>query len=170
MDRKERPARIALPLALALLLGLAPALCLAQGRGGPPPGPPDPERMLDRMTEQLDLSDQQKQDLDAVLAAHRKAMRSTREAMGAARETLDSRVHAETFDEAAIRKAAAVMAVLEADQAVGRAKLFQEIRGILTPEQFQKLEQTREERRERMGPGRRGEFPGPGPGSRRDSF
>jgi len=169
MDRKERLGRIAFPLALALLLGLAPALCLAQPRGGPP-GPPDPERMLDRMTEQLDLSDQQRQDLDAVFAAHRKAMRSTHEAMSAARETLDSQIHAETFDERAIRKAAAVMAVLEADQAVGRAKLFQEIRGILTPEQLQEFEQTREDRRERMGPGRRGDFPGPDPDSRRKSF
>ncbi len=169
MDRKERLGRLAFPLALALLLGLAPALSLAQPRGGPP-GPPDPERMLDRMTERLDLTDQQRQDLDAVFTNHRKTMRPTHEAMRTARESLDSQIHAEDFDEGAIRKAAAVMAVLEADQAVGRARLFQEIRGILTPEQVEKFEQLREERQEKRGSGRRGEFPGPGLGSRRGSF
>ena len=169
MNGKKRLGRIAVPLVLTLLLGLAPALCLAQPRGGPP-GPPDPEMMLERMTEQLGLSDQQSDQLEALFTAHRKAMRSVHEAMRTAREALNAQIHAETIDEAAIRKAAGVMAVLEADQAVNRAKLFQEIRGILTPEQFQKLEQIREERRERMGPGHRGEFPGPGPGSRRDSF
>ena len=85
-------------------------------------------------------------------------------------EALNAQIHAETIDEAAIRKAAGVVAVLEADQAVNRAKLFQEIRGILTPEQLQKFEQMREERRERMGPGRGMHSPGPDPESRRESF
>ena len=170
MNGKQRLARTAIPLALALLFGLAPALCLAGPGGGPPPGPHDPEMMLERMTEQLGLSDQQSDDLAALFAAHRKAMRSTHEAMRTARESLQNQIHAETFDEAAIRKASGVVAALEADQAVGRAKLFQEIRRILTPEQLQKLEEIRAERRERMGPGRGEHFPGPGPEARDQSF
>jgi len=169
MNGKERLARTVFPLALALLFGLAPALCLA-GPGGGPPGPPDPEMMIERMTEQLGLNDQQSDDLEAVFAAHRKAMRSTHEAMRTARENLSNQIHSETFDEVAIRKAAGVVAALEADQAVGRGKLFQEIRRILTPEQLQKFEQIREERRERMGPGRGERSPGPGPATRDQSF
>jgi Spy/CpxP family protein refolding chaperone len=169
MNGKERLARTAIPLALALLFGLAPALCLAEPGGGPP-GPPDPEMMIERMTEQLGLTEQQSDDLEAVFAVHRKAMRSVHEATRTARENLDTQVHAATFDEAAIRKAAGVLAVLEADRAVAQAKLFQEIRRILTPEQLQKLEQIREERRERMGPGRGEHLPGPGPETRDQSF
>ena len=169
MEGKQRLARSAFPLALALLFGLAPAFSLAQPGGGPP-GPPDPEMMIERMTEQLGLTDQQGDDLAAIFAAHRKAMRSVHEATRTARENLDTQIHAASFDETAIRKAASVLAVLEADRAVAQAKLFQEIRKILTPEQIQKLEQIREERRERMGPGRGMHSPGTGPKTRDQSF
>ena len=165
MDRKTRLARLA-PLALlTLMLCLVPTLGMAQ-RGGPPPGPPDPEMMLDHMTERLDLSDQQRQGLAAVFAAHRESVRAEDEKMFAARKTLGDQIHSETFDEVAIRKAAAAVASLEADRAVERGRLFQQIRGILTPEQLKEFEEMREHRRERMEQ-RRGDGPmGPGPGPR----
>ncbi len=169
MDGRKRFGRIAFSLAIAMLLGLAPAASLAQYRGGPPE-PPDPERTLDRMAERLDLDDQQREDLSAIFTAHRREMRSTHEAIRAAREALNTQIEAEDFDERAIRKAASVLTALDADRAVGRAKLFQEIRGILTPEQYQEFQQMREDRRGRMGPGRRGPFSGPNSGSPRRGF
>ena len=62
MDVKGRLAKIAPRLLLTLLLGPLSTFGLAQP-ADPPPGPPDPEMMLQRLTEQLDLSDQQQQDL-----------------------------------------------------------------------------------------------------------
>ena len=149
MQGTNRYARIGLPLLLTLALGLVPALSLAR-QDDPPPGPPDPQRMLDHMAEKLDLSDQQRQDLAAAFASHKEAMRAGGEKMRAAREALDKQIHADVFNESAIRQAASTVGALEAERAVDRGKLFQQVRGILNDEQLQKFLDMEEHHRERM--------------------
>jgi len=55
------------------------------------------------------------------------------------RRTLRDTIRAENIDETAIRAQAAKVASLEADLAVQRAHVAHDIRGVLTPDQIQKL-------------------------------
>jgi Spy/CpxP family protein refolding chaperone len=149
MQVKNKLGRNAPALVLTLLLGLAPTLGLAE-HGDYPPGPPDPERMLNHLTEQLDLSDQQRKDLAGVFAAHKEAVRADGDKMKAAWEALETQIHADAFDESAIRQASAGVAALQANRAVERGKLFQAIRGILTPDQLQKFQEMRQQHQDMM--------------------
>ncbi len=160
MNRKRTVAKFVPSLLLVLSAAAFSGLILAQP-AGPSPGPPDPEKMLQRLTEKLDLSDQQQQDMAAAFASHRVAMQAGMQKMQAARQALDDQIHAATFDENAIRQASATVAGLEADGAVERGKLFQQIRGILTADQLQKFEQLRAEHRQKMQQWRQGDGPGP---------
>lgn len=142
------------PLVVALALGLAvPALALARGghghnpHGMPGHGPQDPEARIEMMAAHLDLSDEQRAQLEEILDARREQGEARREQMKAAREALADQIHADVFDEIAIRAAAAGVAAIEADRAVARAEGFQQIKQILTPEQLRQLEEMREQRR-----------------------
>jgi Spy/CpxP family protein refolding chaperone len=89
----------------------------------------------------LGLTSDQQAAVDKVFAAHHHAARAEGKNLAAAAKALAERVHAETFDEAAIRQAAATVAGLKADRAVGDATLLSEIRAQLTPEQRTQLQQ-----------------------------
>ena len=158
---------------LALLLAALPALAepRGHGRGGGPGGPGlmDGHR-LEHLALRLELSDGQREELRQAFADRFEAGAETRRALFEARRALGEQIHADSFDEAAIRQAAAAVAALEADMAVERARGAQQLRQILTPEQLAELEQMRDERGERRfgrrgprGPRGRG-FDGPPPG------
>ena len=153
--------RFVASVGLGTLLSLAPVLAAA-----PPPPPPEApdgppeydehegthgrfhERFIERLTEKLDLTAEQSQAVDAAFQAQRQNWETNRPRMKAARETLEQRVHAETLDEKAIREAASAVAALQAERALDRARLHQTLRGILTPEQMERLRELHEERRE----------------------
>lgn len=151
---------------LLLLAASLPALAQPPGhgphRGGP--GGRDGHR-LEHLALRLDLSDGQREELRQAFDERFEAGAEARRAMFEARRALAEQIHAESFDEAAIRAAADVVASLEADAAVERARQAQKLRQILTPEQYAELEQMRGERRQRFG--RRGPrgpgFDGPPP-------
>ncbi len=131
-----------LPLLLVLALATAPAL--AQ-----PPGPPGHSRHgwapgfpFERILESLNLTAEQHTAVDKIVSAQRGAAPAERERFMTARKALMEQVHAETFDEQAIRQAAAAVAALEADRAVEQAKTLGEIRAVLTPEQRTQLKET----------------------------
>lgn len=139
---------IALVIVVAVALVSVPAV---QARPhGPGFGSPDPEVRLERWTERLDLTEGQRDELREIFARQRQALEAGRDAMRAARQTLGERIHADNFDEPAVREAAAAVAALQADRAVARARLVQRIRGVLSPEQYDELEEMREQRRERF--------------------
>jgi len=91
--------------------------------------------ILHRVAEKLDLSDEQKSGIHDVFKAHRTEMREVMDKVRAARQEQMAAIHGDTFDESAIRAAAAKVAAGEADMAVMRGKIASEIREILTPEQ-----------------------------------
>jgi len=146
--------KTAFPMALALALMLAPA-ALAQpsgrpmgpGPGGPGPGPGRGPN-LERMTQQLDLTDQQRDQIREILDNHRDGAQKLDQEMRAARDTLHDAIHAEVFDETAIRDAAAAVSLLEADRAVDMARTLSQVRQVLTPEQREKLAEMQQTRRE----------------------
>ena len=145
--------------------GLALAPLFAQD--GPPPDGPRMRRMgpcgpgfgrgpggplgeLGSMFRQLDLSDDQRQQVRSVMQSHEPAFKEIGERMRTARQALDATVTADIVDEAAIRAKSADVAAAEADAAVLRAKVHQEVFSLLTAEQQAKAKELKAERQERM--------------------
>jgi Spy/CpxP family protein refolding chaperone len=153
---------------LAVLI-LVPGVVLAQGWGRGPHGPGEPgERHMERVLEQLDLTEEQRAELEQKLPQFRETIQPSMERLREARSGLTDLIHADQLDEVAIRQAAAEMAEIEGDVAVARARHYQELRQILTPEQLEELQQMRRQMDQRRGPrGRRphggGYGHGPGP-------
>ena len=158
---------------LALLFGALPSLAQPPGHGhmhghgrGGGPGGMDGHR-LEHLALRLELSDGQRAELRQAFEARFEAGAETRRALFEARQELRRQIHADGFDEEAVRQAAAAVAALEADAAVDRARQAQKLRQILTPDQVAELERMRDERGERRfgkrGP-RGGRFGGRGPG------
>lgn len=125
--------------ASALTLTLVPA-AFAAGRapaGGLRQLPPAIERTVAR----LDLTPEQQQEIRAILASHKRELTVELRAVGGARQLLFEAIHADPFDEAAIRDAAALVAAAEAELAVTRGVVVSEVRVVLTPEQQAEVEE-----------------------------
>jgi protein CpxP len=141
-------------LALVIVLALLVTPVLAQGPAGRGPGHGHfrgaDRPMHERMFEQLDLTDDQRVQIDQLMTDHRSAMKDRREQMRTHRMEMRDLVHADEFDEAAIRDAAMAIAEAEAEMAVERARLRQEIHKVLTPEQQEKAAELFQKRREFM--------------------
>jgi protein CpxP len=102
--------------------------------GAPPVG-----RIFNKMATELGLSSQQQQDVKAVFAKNRPQTEPLMKQLMAERRSLRTLIQADTIDEAAIRAQSAKVAAVEADLAVQRAHVAQQVRAILTPEQVQKF-------------------------------
>ena len=83
----------------------------------------------------LQLSDAQKTQAAAIMQAHRDAIQSTLKKSGEARRALFDAIHAEPFDEQAVRAASRRAAALDEELNVLRGRLTSELRAILTPPQ-----------------------------------
>lgn len=86
----------------------------------------------------LGLSAQQKQDIREILKKNKPQTQPLMKQLITERRSLRSLIQNETIDESAIRTQSAKVAAIEADIAVERARVAQEIRTVLTPEQVQK--------------------------------
>jgi Spy/CpxP family protein refolding chaperone len=144
--------------ALVLLAGAVPA-AHAQDVAGPGYGP-GPRGRMGRMGpmgpmgmefgfRQLGLTDDQRQQVRTIMDRHREDFRSLGERMRTAREAVHAAVTSESPDESAIRTASAALADVQADGAVLRAKVHQEVWAVLTPEQREKAKSLRAEREQR---------------------
>lgn len=98
---------------------------------------------------ELDLEEDQREQIRGLFSAHRDSTESLREAHRQAQKAVAQQIHAEVLDETAIRQASEAAGTVEADLAVERAKLLQDLRKILTAEQLAELETLREQRGER---------------------
>jgi Spy/CpxP family protein refolding chaperone len=154
---------IAIATVLVMVAGAGPALGQGWGEGnghGPHHG-----RMMDRIMERLDLTEEQRAEVETLMTEQHDGMKADLDQLREARQALAGAIHAAVFDEAAIREAAAGVATLEADLAVKRGLANQAFREILTAEQRAKLDEMQELMLEFGGPG--GYGPGPhGPNHR----
>lgn len=143
---KNVTAALVMPLLVLLLVG-GSTLILAQpyGRGG---DFEDRGPILDRIMGKLDLSPAQEEELFELMAESREEHRAQWEAVKIARRALTDQIHAEIFDEEAIREAAASWADIEEELAVDRARKFHEIQQILTPEQQAQMREMMETMRD----------------------
>lgn len=150
---------------IALIIAAVPVLARPHGPGGGFgffAGP-----MFEHVAERLELTPEQQEQIRFTLDEYKPQMESHRELMGEARGALRDQIHADLFEESAIRRAAAAVAELEADFAVTQALIMNDFRQILTAEQQAEAKEMmadarafREHAGERFR-GRRG--PGPGP-------
>lgn len=109
------------------------------GPGGSHGGPPNPARMFEHISKELDLTDAQQAQIRGILKSHADEIVAHVQAGMDARRALHDAVLAQTSDEAALRRLGAQSGTVHADGAVLFARIRSEIWPILTPEQQQKF-------------------------------
>lgn len=118
------------------------------GRG--PGGPFGMLGELGRGLRQLELTDAQREQLRGVMQSHQAAFREIGDRLRIAHEALHSAVTADAVDEAAIRARSADVAAIQADAAVLRARVHQEVFSLLTAEQQAKARELKAQAEARM--------------------
>jgi Spy/CpxP family protein refolding chaperone len=93
------------------------------------------------MAKALNLTQDQKDKVHAVFSAHKAEIGTQVTQLHQAKAALESAIHADTFDESAIRTAAQGVAQAEAEIAVIHGKIASEVRPILTAEQLAKAKE-----------------------------
>jgi len=97
---------------------------------------------------QLDLSDQQRDQIRAILEADREQMRTLRDAAQLSREATREALHAETVNGDEVRRLAHEQADRRVDLQLARQQTKGKIDAVLTAEQRQELQQQREQRQQ----------------------
>jgi len=115
-------------------------VCAFDTVSGFPERGPGHHRGFLKVLAQLNLTDTQKQDIAGILKQHREEMQELRSGMLKARTALMEAITANEFNESAVREAARQAAETGEQRAVLRAKIFGEIRKLMTPEQQEMLQ------------------------------
>jgi len=94
----------------------------------------------------VDLTDAQKQQIQALTTQNREQNRAVFERLRSANDAFDKAVDASPLNEQAIRAAAQSVAMARGDAAIVQAKLRTQIFALLTPEQQAQVTKLRNER------------------------
>ena len=151
-------------LTLALAGGALGTAFAAPGGGRGPGSGHEGGRFLQRMAVVLNLSADQQNRIEAILASERQTTQPLQQALRDSREKLRAATAAGGFDEAAVRTLAASQAQTRTELIVARARTQNQIYNVLTPEQRARAEKLRALRHDRRGggQGRRGPAPDQG--------
>jgi Spy/CpxP family protein refolding chaperone len=170
-ETKRHAPRPTLIAAAAALLLFVPLLAAAQSDwdGGYPPyrhgprgghlhgmhghhGPAGFEGgfFLGRLVERLDLTEEQRAEVHALMEEHHESFQDEIEQLHTARLALMEQSTASEFDEMAIRAAAEEVATIEVELQVARAQLLQQVLQLLTPEQQEEARRMLDAHRERL--------------------
>ena len=93
-------------------------------------------RDLTTLIEELNLSEDQKEQVEAIIARYQDEKESLVENLREAREQLSTMIFAEGFDEAAVRQAFQRVSSIMEELVVLKAKMIAELRTVLDPEQI----------------------------------
>ncbi len=113
----------------------------------------DPQQMINKLSVKLDLTEDQREDIDAILNERSSTMESQRDELKSAHHALKEASAAEPFDEAGLRELAERASELQVEAIVQGAKLRAEVRQVLTPAQREKMGEMHgkmQERRQHM--------------------
>jgi Spy/CpxP family protein refolding chaperone len=116
-----------------------------RGRGGPG----GPGAILGPGFDRLDLTDAQKAKVKEILDSHQNDLHTLGTRSMTAHQALDAATTSDSFDEAGVRTRSAELAAIDADMAVMRARVYNEVYQILTPDQQKQLKQLRAEMQQR---------------------
>lgn len=100
-----------------------------------------------QMAKALRLTKEQREQIRGIFEKHREGLAPQRKELRAGRDALRELMQADKPDEAAIRAQVGKVSATQAELAVLRAKMFAEVRAVLTPEQQKKFKAIREKRR-----------------------
>jgi protein CpxP len=103
-----------------------------------------------RLAKALGLSKEQTEQVKAIFLKHRDGIAPLRKEMVSERRELRNLIQADKPDEASIREQVKKIAATGGDLAVRRAKMAQEVRAVLTPEQIEKFRALQEKRDRRI--------------------
>ena len=138
-------------LAVTMFFGSTSTILAKGGRG---PHPMD----LTRFIEDLDLSEEQKVQVEAIIDKYEDDKDSLVESLKEAREKVSEVIFAEEFNEAAVRAAIGEVSPIMEELVVLHAKIIAELRTVLTPEQIgylkgrmEAMKEFRGHRRDREG-------------------
>ena len=98
------------------------------------------QRIFDRISERLDLSDSQRSQIREILKSHQAAILTQLQSQKDARHALHAAVQASTLDEGLIRQKASDLSRVQGDGAVLLAQIRSEILPVLNDEQRARLE------------------------------
>ena len=101
------------------------------------------------IAERLGLTNNQREKVKAVMNSHTEELQALSRKMFDERKSLCDLIQADEMDEKAIRAQAAKISAVEADLAVIRAKIAQEIKPLLSAEQKQRMKELKEEAEKR---------------------
>ncbi len=96
-------------------------------------------QILQRIAKKLNLTDDQKSQIKAVLGGEKDTLKSLFGQLHDARKNLRAAIHASDANETAVRAASAKVAGVQADLAVERMRLYGKIAPILTDQQRRKI-------------------------------
>jgi protein CpxP len=97
----------------------------------------------------VQLTDAQRDQVRSIMDAHRSEFESAGKALREAHRAFAEAGRAATVDEAALRTQSTAVANAMADEAILRAKVRAEVRGLLTAEQLQQLQNREAEMQKR---------------------
>ncbi len=103
-----------------------------------------------RLLQELQLTDDQRAQLKSIFANDRETVRALRRDLWEKRKALSEVTRAEPFDEGKVGSYAHEVGNAQAKLMVARARLIHKAISVLTPEQKAKLNELREERRQRF--------------------
>jgi protein CpxP len=144
-------------LALALLLIsliVAPAFAQGNGWGGSTGNGPTGEH-LERLSQLLDLTPDQKADIKEIVAENRQRFSAQREAQRTNRQEVRELVAAETLNEARLRELLQEETEVRIDRMVATHTMRNQINQVLTPEQQEKHQALRQMRSQHKKFGKR---------------
>jgi Spy/CpxP family protein refolding chaperone len=138
-------------LTIVMIFGSASTILAKGGRG--------PHQMdLTRLIEDLDLSEEQKEQVEVIVEKYKEDKDNLVEGMKEARDELHDVIFAEAYNEAAVRQAARQVSAIMEELAVLHVKIIAELRTVLSSEQIgylkgrmEAMKEFRGHRRDRQG-------------------
>lgn len=119
-------------------------------RGGPDGPMGGPGMLGPLMLGRLDLSEAQRDQVKKIVDSHQDEQKALGERGRAAHEALDAASSGDMFDEGLIRTRAAELAMVDADAAVARARIYGEVLQVLTADQRSQIKRMQAEMKDRQ--------------------
>ena len=139
LKNRKSMVKIVVVFCIAALTAFA-SIAQADGGGcGCEQGGKHPQHNFKKIAKKLGLTDAQKAQAKAIFQANKDVVKPIFTSLHVEQKNLQTLLHADTIDEAAIRAETAKIAGIQADLNVNRAKVGAQFRAILTPAQLATL-------------------------------